>query len=76
MALEKKKVTCQCGATYEISKPFHWCTACGRQVFYSEQDRRRHRWNTYYVWGALLAAIAFLVYIFIEMITVPLLGPG
>ena len=76
MALKKKTVTCHCGATYEIDKPFHWCTACGRQVFYSEGARRRQHWNTYYVWGALLSVIAFVVYIFIEMIAVPLLGRG
>ncbi|HDI59706.1 MAG TPA: hypothetical protein ENF48_05005 [Desulfobacteraceae bacterium] len=76
MPLEKKTVTCQCGATYQIDKPSHWCTACGRQIFYSEGARRRHRWDTYYVWGALLSVIAFLVYIFIEMIAVPLVGRG
>ena len=76
MPLKKKTVTCQCGATYEIDKPSHWCTACGRQIFYSENAQRRHRWNTYLVWGGLLSAIGFLVYIFIEMIAVPLLGRG
>jgi predicted RNA-binding Zn-ribbon protein involved in translation (DUF1610 family) len=73
MQKEKKTLTCQCGATYETDRPMYWCTACGRQIFRSERIRRQQRFNTYYVWGALLAVITFLVYIFIEMIATPLL---
>lgn len=73
MRLEKKQVTCECGATYEIDRPVYHCTACGRQVFHSPAHRRRHRLNTYYVYGAVLAVITFIVYIFIEMIANPLI---
>lgn len=76
MSLEKKTVTCQCGATCEIDKPARWCETCGRQVFYSPQARRRSRWNNYYIWTLLLSVIVFVVYIFIEMIAVPLIGRG
>ena len=73
MALETKTVTCQCGATYQIAKPVHWCTACGRQVFYSEKARRRHKLGTYYLYGVILVVITFVVYIFVELIATPLL---
>ena len=73
MALETKTVTCQCGATYQIAKPVHWCTACGRQVFYSERLRRRQKLNTYYLYGVIAIVFTFLTYVFIELIVTPLL---
>ena len=73
MALETKTVTCQCGATYQIAKPYHWCTACGRQVFYSERIRRRHKFSTYYLYGVMFVVITFVTYIFIELIARPLI---
>jgi hypothetical protein len=73
MALEPKTVTCQCGAEYRIRRPVHYCTACGRAVFYSEGYRRRDRLNNYYVYLAVAVVIGFVVYIFIEMIADPLL---
>ena len=73
MKLEKKTVTCECGATYEIDRPLYHCTACGRKVFYSPQARRSHKLNTLYIYAMLLSVITFVVYIFIEMIAEPLL---
>ena len=73
MALEPRTVTCQCGAEYRICKAVHYCTACGKAVFYSEQHRRRHKLNSYYVYVAAALVMGFVVYIFIEMIVDPLL---
>ncbi|GAB6905519.1 hypothetical protein DESC_290026 [Desulfosarcina cetonica] len=74
MALEPKTAICRCGHTMTLTRHRTWCEKCCEAVYYHEKDKNRHRINSIYVVGVILAAITFLTYIFMEMIAVPLLS--
>ncbi len=66
--LEPKTVECQCGNRIEMTQESDWCTKCVHKVFYDEKDQRRHRWDTLYMYGAILAVVSLLTYIFVALL--------
>lgn len=73
-SLAPKQVECQCGYTFESTKPKAWCEKCCRPVFYYEKDRRNHKLSSYYMMTVMAAALMFVTYLFVEMIARPLLS--
>jgi len=73
MSLPEKTVQCQCGAEVVLTRGSKWCTACGKQVFYSAKDKRNALINRIYILVALASVFTILTYLFIEMIATPLL---
>ena len=71
--LQPKTVECQCGNAIEMTQESDWCTQCANKVFYEEKDQRRHRWNSIYIYGIVLAVVTFLTYVFLELIVKPTL---
>ncbi|BBO80095.1 hypothetical protein [Desulfosarcina ovata] len=74
MALAPKTVTCRCGHTFTATRHRNWCEKCCEAVYYHEKDRNRHRVNSIYVVGIILAVVTFLTYVFMELIASPLLS--
>ena len=72
--LPPKQVQCDCGQSYTISQRRLWCKKCMSPVFYDPKDKRRHKMNSYYFWGAVLAAFTFVTYLFMEMIVTPIMN--
>jgi hypothetical protein len=74
MPQPEKEITCQCGHSMTIKMNKMRCVKCGKYVFYTEKEQRRHRLSVIYGVAAFVSVICFLTYIFIEMIVVPLFG--
>lgn len=74
MEFPPKDVQCKCGNQLTVDSVRTWCEKCGKPVYYNPKDQNKHKLNNYYISILILAAIAFLGYIFMEMIAVPLLG--
>ena len=74
MNLPSKDVTCKCGHSFAIEKKSNWCEKCGNRIFYSPKDERAEKIHTYYVYTIVVAVMAFLTYLFIELIATPLLS--
>ena len=71
MPLPPKEVTCSCGHTTVLAKPSDWCTKCARKVFYEPKDLRKHKLNTWYIYGLMVVIMFFLTYVFLELIVDP-----
>ncbi len=50
-----------------------YCSKCGKAVFLDPKLQRNHKINTYYMYAIILSVIAFIAYIYIEMIAVPIM---
>lgn len=74
MTLPTKQVTCRCGHSFTTSRDRSWCEKCCEAVYYHDKDKNKHRNNTYYVAGIILAVVFFLTYVFMELIATPLLS--
>ena len=61
VSLPPKEVTCDCGHTITLSKKYEWCEKCMHKIFYNAKDKRMDKLNTYYIWGAIIAAVLFLM---------------
>jgi predicted nucleic acid-binding Zn ribbon protein len=72
--LAPKRVTCQCGNSFESSKSRSWCQQCCAPVYYYEKDQRRHKINNYYMITVIALVLMFITYIFVEMIAEPLMS--
>ncbi|MFH1983661.1 MAG: hypothetical protein ABIL58_17600 [Pseudomonadota bacterium] len=72
MAVEERDVSCACGNTYPSSLSVNWCPKCGKRVFDTEKERRRHKVSTYYYYGISLVAVSALTYFFVELILIPI----
>ncbi|MFO8084886.1 MAG: hypothetical protein R6U27_11275 [Desulfobacterales bacterium] len=72
--LPPKQVECDCGHTFTIDRKRYWCEKCANPVYYYEKEKSTHKYNTIYIYGAILAVITFLTYIFIELIVDPFMG--
>lgn len=72
MANEEREVSCPCGHTYLSHLTVNWCPKCGKKIFGSDKDRRRHKVNTYYYYIVSLVAISALAYFFVELIMIPI----
>ncbi len=69
--LPPKEVQCDCGHKFVSDRPRYWCEKCAKPVFYYPKDKRKEKWNTYYLWGVIFAVMTFLTYIFLELIVKP-----
>lgn len=74
MTLKAKTVTCRCGHSFITDRDRSWCEKCCEPVYYHEKDKNKHRANSIYVIGIILAVATFLTYLFMEMIASPLLS--
>lgn len=74
MILTPKTVTCRCGHSFTADRDRSWCEKCCEAVYYNVKDKNKHRYNSMYVVGVILAVITFLTYVFMELIAVPLLS--
>lgn len=71
MSLPPKELRCRCGHTFVTDKKKTWCTQCMQPVFYKSKDQRANRLTTWYFYAAVAFTLAFLAYVFIEIIIVP-----
>ena len=69
--LTPKEIQCDCGHTFTIDRKRYWCEKCANPVYYDAKDKKKHKYNTMYVYGVILGVITFLTYIFIELIVTP-----
>jgi hypothetical protein len=69
--LTPKEIQCDCGHTFTIDRKRYWCEKCAHPVYYDAKDKKKHKYNTMYVYAVFLGVITFLTYIFIELIAVP-----
>ena len=74
MTLKSKTVTCRCGHTFTTDRDRSWCEKCCEAVYYHEKDQNKHRLNSMYVVGIILAVVTLLTYVFMELIASPLLS--
>jgi hypothetical protein len=72
MALPSKTIRCACGETLSMTTRKLMCTACGKYVFYDDNERRRHRRGLMYIVAMLALGMGFLTYLFIEMVVTPM----
>ena len=74
MSLTPKTVTCRCGHSFTTDRDRSWCEKCCEAVYYNKKDQNKHRLNSMYVVGIILAVVTFLTYVFMELIASPLLS--
>jgi uncharacterized paraquat-inducible protein A len=74
MPQPEKEITCQCGHSMTIKMNKMRCVKCGKHVFYTESEQRRHRLGIIYAVAIFVSVTAFITYLFIEMIVTPLFG--
>lgn len=72
MANEEHEVSCPCGHTYSTHLTVNWCPKCGKKIFVTDKERRRHKVNTYYYYGLSIVALSALSYFFVELILIPI----
>jgi uncharacterized membrane protein YvbJ len=72
MAVEEREVHCPCGHSYVSKLNVNWCPKCGKRVFDTEKERRRHTVSTYYFYGISIITICALAYFFVELIMIPI----
>lgn len=71
MSLPPKELRCRCGHTFVTDQKKTWCTQCMQPVFYDPKDRRANRLTSWYFYAGVVFTLAFLAYVFIELIVVP-----
>ena len=69
--MEAREISCTCGRKMTLSTPKLRCEHCGRNIFYDEKERRRHRNSVAVTTLLMISAFGLVVYLFIEMIAVP-----
>ncbi len=74
MTLTPKTVTCRCGHSFTSNLDRSWCQKCCEAVYYHAKDKNKHRVNSVYIVGIILAVVTFLTYVFVELIATPLLS--
>ncbi len=72
MNITPKTVRCDCGQEHRLERSSLWCNKCGKRVFYYEKDKRGEKFNSYYMYIVVFGVITFLIYIFVELILVPM----
>ena len=63
---------CACGNTVVVDRERVWCTKCGKPVYHNPKAQRLHKINNYYLTGIIVFVIAFLAFIFIEVVAIPI----
>jgi hypothetical protein len=74
MPLPAKKIECQCGHTMTLTTRKLRCVKCGGYLFYNEDEKRRHRTNSFYVIAMFVLAAGILTFLFVELIVEPLMN--
>jgi len=74
MSLPAKQAECQCGHTMSLNTRKLRCVKCGGYLFYNEDEKRRHRTNSFYVIAMFVLAAGILTYLFVELIVEPLMS--
>jgi hypothetical protein len=72
MQFEPKEMQCECGNTLVVDKKRAWCTKCGKPVYHNPKEQYLHKLHNYYVMIAIALVIAFVAFMFIEVIAIPL----
>ena len=72
MTLPLKTIRCACGETVSMTTRKQMCVACGKYVFYDEEERRRHRRGLVYIAAMLALGLGCVAYLFIELVVAPL----
>jgi hypothetical protein len=67
------ELQCDCGHSFSSEKEKAYCGKCGRKVFLDPVEGRRNRFNNYYMGTMIVAVIAFIAFIFVEIVAVPIL---
>jgi hypothetical protein len=68
------ELTCECGHSFSSERAKDYCAKCGRKVFLDPAERRRHKINNFYMGALIIAVLAFMAFIFVEVIAVPILS--
>lgn len=72
MRFEPKEMQCQCGNTLVVDKRRAWCPKCGKPVYHNPREQYKHKLNNYYIMIAIVVFMAFVAYMFIEVIAIPM----
>ena len=72
--LEVKETTCHCGHVNIITRKTDWCEKCGHKIYYTEKDKKAHKYSVLYAYVLLFGVIGFLSYVFVELLLVPSLN--
>jgi|SaaInl8_200m_RNA_FD_contig_121_144529_length_7198_multi_8_in_0_out_0_2 predicted nucleic acid-binding Zn ribbon protein len=73
MTLKKSvEIECKCGAKITTNKEKDWCVKCGGPVFYDQKKTRQYQMNYFYILSAIIVAIGYLSYFFLELIVFPM----
>jgi len=71
--MASQELTCSCGHSFASEKERDYCAKCGRKVFLDPVEGRKHRLNNYYMGTLIVAVLAFVAFIFVEVVAVPIL---
>jgi hypothetical protein len=74
MQLKPKDITCPCGHINTLTSKRLLCIKCGKYVFYDENEKRRYRYQSWYVTSLIVLALGLIVYFFVELVLNPLKG--
>jgi hypothetical protein len=66
-------LTCDCGHSFASEKERAYCDKCGRKVFLDPVEGRKYKFNNYYMGTLIVAVIAFIAFIFIEIVAIPIM---
>jgi DNA-directed RNA polymerase subunit RPC12/RpoP len=69
--MDAREISCTCGRKMTLSTPKLRCEQCGRNIFYDEKERLRHRASVAVTTILMLSAFGLVAYLFIEMVAVP-----
>ncbi len=64
---------CDCGHLFRSEKERDYCSKCGRKVFLDPVEGRKHKLNNYYIGTLVVAVLAFISFVFVELVAIPLL---
>ena len=67
------ELTCECGYAFTSEKQMDYCGKCGRKVFLDPAEGRKHKINNFYMGTLIVAVLAFIAFIFVEVIAIPIL---
>jgi hypothetical protein len=67
------ELTCECGHSFASEKQKDYCNKCGRKAFLDPAERRKDKINNFYIGTLIVAVLAFIAFIFVEVIAIPIL---
>ena len=72
MKFEPKEMQCKCGNKMTVDTKRVWCTTCGKPVYHNPRNQLLHKLNNYYIMFIIALVIAFVAFIYIEVIAIPM----